>query len=270
MGTIEPVSIVGVLVDLADNNPTLTTFSFARTYPNGQTVDDLLLDTWLQPHPSHCVRTGLSGRKIFCDSVGVAGSTLLQPFSYIFNHLTPNREQQFIPKSGHVVVVKHAGYGARSLTLQDIDKGDLGTIYRILDDLISEPAWAVSLITHDYRLLGDRRFLQDKPHIGSVVRASVHEPGDIPRPWDILVKTWDIPFQGSYPLGSPMDCTLGHPILYLMGLGTSQGLQWNLGCPNTPVLGVGHPNSFLSMVGCPNFFSWDIPTEHKLGMSQPK
>ncbi|THU89682.1 hypothetical protein K435DRAFT_802578 [Dendrothele bispora CBS 962.96] len=97
----------------------------------------------------------------------------------------------------------------------------------------------------------------------------VHEPGDIPRPWDI-------PFQGSYPLGNPMDCTLGHLILVhfatfvlkiaqvvyvfetwdvprlIMGLGTSQGLQWKLGCPKTPVLGVGHPNSFLSMVGCPN------------------
>ncbi|THV02925.1 hypothetical protein K435DRAFT_792159 [Dendrothele bispora CBS 962.96] len=81
-------------------------------------------------------------------------------------------------------------------------------------------------------------------HFTSGTPPKVHEPGDIPRPWDILVKTWDIPFQGFYPLGSPMDCTLGHPslvhfatfvlkIVYvfetwdiprlIMGLGTSQG-----------------------------------------------
>ncbi|THU80634.1 hypothetical protein K435DRAFT_874186 [Dendrothele bispora CBS 962.96] len=40
----------------------------------------------------------------------------------------------------------------------------------------------------------------------------VHEPGDIPRPWDILAKAWDIPFQGFYPLGSPMDCILDIPV----------------------------------------------------------
>ncbi|THU77867.1 hypothetical protein K435DRAFT_812071 [Dendrothele bispora CBS 962.96] len=55
----------------------------------------------------------------------------------------------------------------------------------------------------------------------------------------------------------------------IMGLGISQGWQWDLGCPNTLVLRLGHPNYPLSMVGCPNFLSWDVPAGHKFGMSQP-
>ncbi|THU95119.1 hypothetical protein K435DRAFT_859826 [Dendrothele bispora CBS 962.96] len=84
----------------------------------------------------------------------------------------------------------------------------------------------------------------------------VHEPGDIPRPWDILAKAWDIPYSGFLPFGKSHRLYPGHPSL--ASIGTSQVSHAKLGHPRSQLLGWDVP--------CHHYL-WDVPND-QLGTSQ--
>ncbi|THV04229.1 hypothetical protein K435DRAFT_851048 [Dendrothele bispora CBS 962.96] len=165
--------IVCVVIDLSDRWRTLTTVNFARTYKHAGTVNDLQLNAWLNPKPSHNCRKGLSGRRLLCRHSGPNHPPLINPFSFIFE---PSfTYERCLPQTGYVVVAKHAtSDDPQFLSLQDVDIDDLDVISRILQIFYAKPTWAMSLAALEHCGVTDRRFLVDRPHRNIPGRCTIH------------------------------------------------------------------------------------------------